>query len=360
MTITDHPEERLDRTIAAHLSSLADAAEKLGDLHPEQWRIIHDHHWLRMFVPERLGGLGLSLPEAVRIEETLSWTDGCVGWVVTLCSGAGWFVGFLQPNTVEEFFSRGQLCIAGSGTAAGRADVVPEGYRVKGTWPFASGILHATALTANCLVYENDVLRINDHGAPEIRSFIFNKEEAVVHHTWEGAGMVATASHSFTVNDLVVPATRAFHVDAAGVVLRDPVFRYPFLQFAEFTLAANISGMTIRYIELASERASASILDHDMAIRVITELAAALSDMRRSFFSMLDESWHRSQHLDGIPAVLLEQCSFNCHSLVNLCRSAVDTLHPFYAAPGQRSDSGLDRVYRNIITALQHALFRTT
>ena len=39
-------------------------------------------------MPKENGGLGMSMPEGLRMEETLAWTDGSTGWTVTLCAGA--------------------------------------------------------------------------------------------------------------------------------------------------------------------------------------------------------------------------------------------------------------------------------
>src|SRR5687768_16798292 len=75
-------------------------AELLGDLHPDQMDLIHEKRWLKMFIPTEYGGLGWSLPQVLKVEEALSWADGSTGWVVTLCGGAGWFTGFIEPSLV--------------------------------------------------------------------------------------------------------------------------------------------------------------------------------------------------------------------------------------------------------------------
>ncbi|HXB92754.1 MAG TPA: acyl-CoA dehydrogenase family protein, partial [Puia sp.] len=133
----------------------APEAEKTGQLHPDVMKLIYERQWFRMMVPRRYGGLALSLPEVVRLEEAISREDGSVGWTVTLCSGAGWFAGFFGDGAPAALFSDVRLCIAGSGMVAGRADMVPGGYRVSGKWAYASGAKHATAFTANCIVWSD-------------------------------------------------------------------------------------------------------------------------------------------------------------------------------------------------------------
>jgi alkylation response protein AidB-like acyl-CoA dehydrogenase len=43
-------------------------AEAQGRLHPAQLEIIRSQRWFHLFVPERYGGLELTLPEIVRLE----------------------------------------------------------------------------------------------------------------------------------------------------------------------------------------------------------------------------------------------------------------------------------------------------
>ena len=66
-------------------------------------------------------------------------------------------------------------------------------------------------------------------------------------------GMIATASHSFEVNDVYVNTNRCFMIDPDLAILPDIVYQYPFLQLAETTLAVNISGMTMRFLDLCDD-----------------------------------------------------------------------------------------------------------
>src|SRR5690606_50661 len=105
-----------------HFSGLAEAG---GTLTPEQLSIVYAQKWFKLFVPQQLGGLELSLPEGVRLEEELARIDGSLGWTVTLCAGANLFVGYVgqfsdQP-IAETVFADPQVCLGGSGQASGRA-----------------------------------------------------------------------------------------------------------------------------------------------------------------------------------------------------------------------------------------------
>lgn len=107
-----HPSFFIDEYIISTLRKYASEAERAGSLTPQQLSIIYKEHWFNLFVPKEYGGSELSLPEALSLQEALAWTDGSTGWTVTLCSGANWFIGFLDPETAEMIFDSKKVCLA--------------------------------------------------------------------------------------------------------------------------------------------------------------------------------------------------------------------------------------------------------
>ena len=98
---------------------------------------------------------------------------------------------------------------------ATRASAVAGGYRVSGTWDFASGCRNANWMGAHCHVVEVDgSLRINGRGRPVIRSLLFPAEQATLIDTWNTIGLRGTASDSYSVADLFVP--ESFQHDSRG------------------------------------------------------------------------------------------------------------------------------------------------
>lgn len=237
MQLLTHPTKLISPEITARIKHHSADAEKLGELHPEQLKIIYEQNWFHLFVPKEYGGLELDLPEALQLEESLARIDGSLAWTVTLCAGANWFIGFLQKDVAKEIFSDTKACLAGSGKPSGIAKAVANGYEITGFWKYATGAPHATLFTANCLIERNGSLLVNGNGEPMMRSFWFKKEEVIIHNDWNCIGMIATASHSFEVKQLWVPEERVFTIDREQRFHHHPVYRFPFLQFAETTLA---------------------------------------------------------------------------------------------------------------------------
>jgi alkylation response protein AidB-like acyl-CoA dehydrogenase len=339
------------------LRGYAAGAERAGRLQPEQLDLIYEQGWFRMMVPRRYGGLALSLPEVVRLEEAISEADGSAGWAVTLCSGAGWFTGFFPPSALTGVFSDPRLCIAGSGTPSGRAQLIPGGYRVSGRWSYASGAHHATAFTANCTVWSDDQPVKTAAGVPLVQPFLFLREEVNILEDWKAMGMVATGSHGFEVHGLEVPAERGFVIDASAAADDDPLYRYPFVPLAEATLAVNIGGMMCHFLACCSALFSERIGRRQLSDRNSAEMMDALDAAhgavkaaRVEFYSALDDSWTKMQPES------FARVGRASHALTSVVREWSDRLFPYAGLGAARMDAEINRVWRDMHTAGQHPL----
>src|SRR5690606_17867574 len=80
---TYHPPGRsvamIPAEIADQLRALSGLAESEGRLTQEQLAILYNRGWFKLFVPRDLGGLELTLPDGVRLEEELAGIDGSLG-----------------------------------------------------------------------------------------------------------------------------------------------------------------------------------------------------------------------------------------------------------------------------------------
>ena len=351
-----NPPNRLDKHLVTSIQQWSAQAERDRTLHQHQLNSIYDNKWFKMFVPENYGGSNLSLPEALHVEEALSYADGSTGWVVTLCAGAGWFVGFVDPKIASVMFKDKHMCIAGSGAQTGVAEQIENGYLINGSWRFASGSLHATAFTMNCLITNNGQQIFNPDGSPRVATFILNRNEVIVNETWKAMGMIATSSHSFEVNNIEVSRERNFIIDPNMAVLHDLIYQFPFLQFAETTLAVNISGMASRFIDLCELFLHAHPTSRFK--QMVIETRKELNDSRMKFFDVVDTSWDLLVSKRTLSNDLLSGVSSVSHDLVIHSRESVNTLYPLCGLNAAFTDTEINRVWRNFHTAAQHSLFR--
>ncbi len=332
-----------------------------GFLHADQQALIHERNWLRMLAPKTAGGLELPLPDVVRLEEAVATTDGSLGWVVTLCAGAGWFAGFLPPSVASDIIATPNVCLAGSGAATGHADRDGDDYVITGRWDYASGAPMATHFTLNAILRERGEVLSDAAGKPRIRAFVVPARQVIIEPATGWIGMQASGSYSYRIDGARVPASHGFTIDAAHATADGPLYRFPFMALAFVTLAANLAGMAQHFVALA-QPAIAARRQHTTGVPLIEVPAVAaklaqaqqeLASTRLHFYRLLDEAWqqvlaHREPDGEALRRVSLD--------LVETSRAAVDGLYPFCGLQAARHGTELNRVWCDFHTATQHTL----
>jgi alkylation response protein AidB-like acyl-CoA dehydrogenase len=369
MTLLPSPAAFLPDEALTLISTHAGFAEAQGRLAEEVVDLVYREGWFRLLAPKRLGGMALPLPQVVRLEEGLAYADGSLGWVVTLCSGAGWFGGFLPAGQFDQLFADPRLCIAGSGSTTGEARMVDGEYWVNGSWAYASGIPFATAYTANCVLWRDGSRVIGGDGNPVVRPFLFLPGEVKVRDDWQAMGLVATESHGFFVKDLILGAERSFIIDPAAATDTDPLYQYPFLPLAEATLAANLSGMAQHFLDCCEPYFDRRPMPE--AVAMLAAARAELDGTRGEFYRALDLSWEavvrgvsepgNSATLSGERPALSGDAVFTelgslSHQLAAKVRKWVDALYPYAGLGAAGFHTEINRVWRDLHTAGQHPL----
>ncbi len=354
-----HPSQFLSPEDVQTIRQQSAEAEQHGKLTPVLLDLIYRKQWFKMLVPATYGGLALSLPEVVRLEEALSWADGSLGWVVTLCSGAGWFVGFIHPSLANQILNDTKLCIAGSGASTGTAEIIGEGFRINGTWKYASGVHHATHITVNCVITKNKQPQLTASGQPLVLPFILYRKDVELLPGWKYVGMIATGSDAYTIENIMVSANRCFKIEPGAAYIQSPLYTYPFLQLAEATLAANLSGLAVHFLDLCKnifeEKAARFTEQRDEKRKIIFaalhENEMQLHNKRAPFYEALSASW-----IEPCNQALLQQVSTYSRQLALISREAVDNLYPYCGLLAAAPNTEINRVWRDIHTASQHSL----
>lgn len=349
---------------AGRMRAAAATADAARWLLPAQQALIHRRGWLRMLAPQSAGGAELALPDVVRLEERIASLDGSMGWVVTLCAGAGWFAGFLPPELAREIIATKRVCVAGSGAPTGYADLDGNGYRIDGRWDYASGAPMATHFTLNAILRENGKPLLDAAGAPRIRAFIVPAREVEIVPSWRSVGLRATASHSYRISGTWIAAKHGFQIDAAHATAAGPLYRFPFLSLAFVTLAANLAGMASHFLQLATPSISRrrhplsglQLIDVPGVAQRVQGAVDDLDAARTLFYELLDRAWQQvvaGTSLSAGETAALQSASL---ALVGVARKAVDELYPFCGLYAAHEESEINRVWRDFHTATQHTL----
>lgn len=338
--------------LMARLWRFAGRAEGDKMLHAEQLRVIVDQGWFKAFIPEHLGGMALDLPAAVRLEEALGYVDGSVGWTVTLCAGAGLFVGFMDSSVLPAVASSPEACVAGSGQPLGIAVAKDGGYELSGQWPYATGIAHSTVVTANCRIVDGNG---DDDAQGPIKAFFLFRDQVDLIADWDTMGLRGSGSHSFRVERAWVPASHAFEITPEAARLPGAIYRYPFIPFSEITLAANTLGMCVRLLELCEERIHTRGDARSWA--VLDEVKQGVRVLRGQFHELVSASW--AEHCNGDLRDSTERAiAQTCRQLVRHCQAAAARIYPHAGMDAAQPSSALNRVWRDLFTASQHSMLR--
>ncbi|MEK0312441.1 acyl-CoA dehydrogenase [Cohnella sp. 56] len=391
-------ERELDqaRGISQALSGRVQAAslsiEREGRLPSDIVEMIYEERLFKLFVPDALGGRMTALPEAARIFEQAAYIDGSFGWLVTIGSGGGFFAATLPEPTAEALFSDRRAVIAGSGHPTGTATAVPGGYRVSGSWQYCSGAGHASFFTANCRV-ERDGAAVDDgekgltdsavraavgdgeqqdirgdapeveSKPPEIRSFAFLPDQVEIVQDWAAMGLKATESHTIRVTDAFVPEERTFDI-ATPPRYGDPVYRYPFLPFAQVSFAAVAVGLGRRFLDEARRLADAKRVAWDRAYagryaRVADQIAARrreLDEVVDVFYRETEESWTAFVERQALSDDAVASVGAACRAASRTATACAHALLPMLGMTGLMEHEPVNRAWRDLHTAAQHGL----
>lgn len=315
---------------------------------PEVIAWIEKRNLWNIWVPKSHGGLELSLIEGLKQLKELAQIDGSLGWTTTLCSGANYFVGNLQPEAAQEIFAEepSHICFGGSGGIFGHAEKIGETYHINGTWRYATGAPYLSHFTLSAKVTENGKQMQNADGTDVIKSFVIPKESVHLIKDWSTMGMVATATHSFEVCDLEVDEKFSFVYDKFYVP--QPIFKIPFSVFADFTLWVNYLGIFNHFCEEGHE----SLTKEQQKMLLEIE-----SNTEYLLFKLASQVNYQIENSEPIK----EKDKAEIHRLaaesVQKMTAAITSVYPYLGVKASRTDQQLNQIFRDYFTATQHHIF---
>jgi alkylation response protein AidB-like acyl-CoA dehydrogenase len=170
-------------------------------------------------------------------------------------------IGALMPflasaDLCEEIFQDGKdHIIAGSGQPVGTVARVPGGWRVTGSWPFASGCQNAEWIVGTCVMMEGgSPIDASDAPGPMIRTCLMPAKHWEIRDTWHTFGLKGTGSHHVALTDVLVPDENFFGFPFGTSFAPDPIFgKFPeVVVLSHAALAVGIAeGAIIDLVELA-------------------------------------------------------------------------------------------------------------
>jgi alkylation response protein AidB-like acyl-CoA dehydrogenase len=184
------------KAVATLADRHADEGDRLGQLAQPVVDALLRERILAMWVPRTLGGGELDAVSSLQVIENLSYGDPSTGWVAMAASLAiGTGAAYLKDDAIDELFGGGRFpVIAGQGTRPGNAVPHDGGFRLTGSWSFASGIRHATHIHTLGVI----------EGTGEPRIFVLPVDQATLVDNWDVLGLRATGSIDYRTDNVFV------------------------------------------------------------------------------------------------------------------------------------------------------------
>ncbi len=258
---TARPEftEILDRVrkMRPEIASRALASEKAKRVSAETMEALRDADVFRVMQPKRFGGYEYGPAELAQIGFELGRACGSTGWCGTLAVCFGWMTAFFPLEAQQEVWENPDNLLAVSYVPTPKVEPVDGGFKISGSWPWASGVDSATWLILAALIPGKD-------GPPALSWCLIPVSDVIVDHdSWNVSGLEGTGSKTVAIVDpvfvpshRVLPLGRIFSGKVPGLdVPGNDQARFGYPTFGPTALVSPIVGMAQGALDAFTETA---------------------------------------------------------------------------------------------------------
>jgi len=357
------------RALIPQLRDRAARTEELRRLPPETERDLHETGLFRIVQPKRVGGSELDYVALIDCAEQLGKADASVAWNFANLASHQWMLAMFDTRAQDMVWDRDPNALIASSFIfpAGRARRVQGGYRLRGSWPFSSGVASCEWNMLGSVVSSDD-----EADGIEYRIFLLPKTDYRILDTWNAAGLRGTGSNDVEVRDAFVAESLSVAVsDLAGgptpgsAVNPNPLYGLPVFSLFPFVLSGvalgNAQACLDDYVDTARYRAStynrAKLGDLQSTQIKIAEASAKIDAARLIMRSNCIEAMEAARR-GQIPdmAVKTKSRRDGAHS-VNICTEAVSLLFAASGARGLFTSGALQRQFRDAHAINSHIAF---
>ena len=357
------------KALVPQLRGRAAHTEELRRLPPETERDLHDAGLFRIVQPRRVGGSEFDYVALVDCAEALGMGDASVAWNFANLASHHWMLGMFDKRAQDQVWDQDPNVLIASSFIfpAGRATEVAGGYRLRGSWPFSSGVASSEWNMLASVVSPED-----EADGIEYRIFLVHRDDYKIRDTWDAAGLRGTGSNDVEVSDAFVAKALTVAVsELAGgptpgsAVNPNALYALPVFSLFPYVLSGvalgNAQACLDDYMDSARSRASTynrtKLSDMQSTQIKIAEASAKIDAARLIMRSNCIEAMAEARlghFLDmGAKTRLRRDGAF----AVNLCTEAVSLL---FAASGARAlftTGALQRQFRDAHAINSHLAF---
>jgi alkylation response protein AidB-like acyl-CoA dehydrogenase len=350
----------LQPVIRSHRDEI-DREQRLPKTLVEQF---HAAGFYNMTIPRELGGLQVDPLTYLRVVELLAEAAGSVGWNLCNNSIAQLVTLGLPDEGVRELYSQGpDTPIAGTAVmGGGRAVPVEGGYRVTGRWPFGTGCQEASWMLGSFQILDGGEPRRSPDGSSSHWRGVFKRSEArIVDGSWDVAGLRATGSFDWTVEDVFLPERRT--MVHAGIPLDNQWSRWSGISYALPAQAwvgphhsAVITGICRAGINALIELAGAKtprgrterLCDNPQVQDAIGRADSILNAGRAYRTAMVTEVWNTVAAGEETTLEQRARCRMAAANAADSARTAMDLVYRQGGSTSYKRESRLAECWRDL------------
>ncbi|QBD82983.1 acyl-CoA dehydrogenase [Ktedonosporobacter rubrisoli] len=351
----------LAKTLASTIRQQVNQAEALRRQPEEMIEDLVRSGLLRLLTPKRWGGHELTFDTVIPVTLELAKADASSGWCSSLFMIHSWLLAhFPEAAQHEVWASNPDALIATSLFPAGQASEADGGYRLSGSWGWASGVdsCHWIALSAKIAASAADK-------GPQLRAFLLPRQNFQIQDTWFVAGLAASGSNQVVVEDVFVPFERSVPLQellqghAPGLHLNpSPLYQIPLALAYPSVVPAAILGTALGAYEIWRE-ASRSKWRQPMPQQVAAlarhqiRLAETSAELDAAYL-LLQRAVEVLRLARAISPELHNRTRRDYAYIVRLCLNAIERLYLNSGAGSNYVSNPLQRYWRDIHAMAGH------
>jgi alkylation response protein AidB-like acyl-CoA dehydrogenase len=367
-SVTPADPRLLAQSLRPLLLEHAATCEREGQIAPAVLAALEAAGLFRMMFPRRAGGVGRTLMTFIETVAELGKACPGTAWAFGLLSSVTASTASLPPAITREVFVTGNERVCSVTARTGTATPTASGWRVSGSWPYASGCMHAqwalngvNILDADGKVIEAGLALLPLQGNSAVR----------IQPTWQVAGVCGSGSHTVVAEDVELPGVlvlafsklrSAKSTDPAVLALLEPRDHWPVEPLFPLTVLAPMLGAAQGLQELVRDTMAkrkvigwnyASQADVDIFVQQFGEASMALDSawlhIRRAAGLVDDVAPTRA--LSGFEKA---QMQADCGYAMQLVRGATMTLMDIAGPSGFATSNPMQRLWRDVGVGSRH------
>ena len=353
------------RALGPAIAAAGDEVERLRELPRPLTLALAEAGLFRLLQPRELGGGELTPMEFAETMGEIAYHDASTAWCVGQGNGCGAAAAFLDPVVAREIFGPDDGIVAwGPPSPDAVARKVPGGWRLTGTWAFASGSHNASWFGAHIFEPGADGKPIRRaDGGLTLRSLLFPKGQAQMTDIWRVLGLRGTGSDQYSVSDLFVADDHTVLHDRKRAPAKQGGLLYRF-SFSNL-YASGFAGLALgvargfydSFVALAADktpRGARSTLRHNNVVQSqVAQASARLRSARVFLLTSLQAIWDEAAATGEMTLDHNATIRLASTWAIKQAREVVDELYHAAGATAIFNEQPFERRFRDIHTIAQ-------